>query len=229
MNSIKWNGTLLFNNGIIVEKIPPITKAKKRITQYTIPGRNGVLNVDNGTYEPFNLSLECHYREDNANIDYLKNWLDGYGRLSLDGVRYYEGVINNNITFDKVQNFRKFILSFMLNPIAKSIDSFTENIDVSQATNTINVGGNYQTYPIINIESTGTVIIRINEITFTLYNTDGTYRLDCSEKEIIKNNQSMSSIMSGDFPYLNPGDNEIFISGDGTITSMSIEYNEAYL
>ncbi len=229
MNSIKWNGTLLFNNGIIVEKIPPITKAKKRITQYTIPGRNGVLNVDNGTYEPFNLSLECHYREDNANIDYLKNWLDGYGRLSLDGVRYYEGVINNNITFDKVQNFRKFILSFMLNPIAKSIDSFTEDIDVSQTTNTINVGGNYQTYPIINIESTGTVIIRINEITFTLYNTDGTYKLDCSEKEIIKNNQSMSNIMSGDFPYLNPGDNEIFISGDGTITSMSIEYNEAYL
>lgn len=229
MNSIKWNGTLLFNNGIIVEKIPPITKAKKRITQYTIPGRNGVLNVDNGTYEPFNLSLECHYREDNANIDYLKNWLDGYGRLSLDGVRYYEGVINNNITFDKVQNFRKFILSFMLNPIAKSIDTYTEDIDVSQATNTINVGGNYQTYPIINIESTGTVIIRINEITFTLYNTDGTYKLDCSEKEIIKNNQSMSNIMSGDFPYLNPGDNEIFISGDGTITSMSIEYNEAYL
>ena len=59
MNSIKWNGTLLFNKGIIVEKIPPITKAKKRITQYTIPGRNGVLHVDDGTYEPFSLSLEC--------------------------------------------------------------------------------------------------------------------------------------------------------------------------
>lgn len=229
MNRITWNDELLFSKGVIVEEIPPITKPKKRFTQYTIPGRNGVLNIDEGTYEPFALSLKCHFREDNADIDELKSLFDGYGKLSLDGERYYYGIINNNIPFEEVQHFRKFVLPFMLNPIAKSIEVFTETIDTTNPTNYIEVGGNTITYPTITIQATGDVIIRINEITFTLDNTDGEYVLDCENKEIIKNNQSMSSIMSGDFPILNPGENEIFISGEGSVSSMTINYQESYL
>ena len=37
MSSIKWNGDKLENFGVIVEKIPPFLKAKKRFKTYTIP------------------------------------------------------------------------------------------------------------------------------------------------------------------------------------------------
>ena len=229
MNSISWNGDTFYSKGIIIENIPTITKPNKRMTQYTIPGRNGVLNVDEGTYDTISLALNCHFQDGNANILSLNQWLDGFGQLSLDGIKYYEGVINNNIPYEQITNFKKFQVNFLLNPIQKKIIPTTNVIDISEATNTIEVGGTTNTYPTITIEGEGQLIVRINEITFTLDNADGEYILDSEAKEIIHNNQSAMSIMSGDFPYLVPGDNEIFISGTGTYTSMSITYNESYL
>lgn len=229
MNNISWNETTFISKGVVIENIPTITKPKKRITTYTIPGRNGVLNVDEGTYDPISLTLNCHFQDGNANILELNNWLDGFGKLSLDGIKYYEGIINNNIPYEQITNFKKFQINFQLNPIQKKIIPTTNVIDISEATNTIEVGGTSNTYPTITIEGEGQLIVRINEITFTLDNADGEYILDSEAKEIIHNNQSAMSIMSGDFPYLVPGDNEIFISGTGTYTSMSITYNESYL
>ena len=229
MNNISWNETTFISKGVVIENIPTITKPKKRITTYTIPGRNGVLNVDEGTYDPISLTLNCHFQDGNANILELNNWLDGFGKLSLDGIKYYEGIINNNIPYEQITNFKKFQINFQLNPIQKKIIPTTNVIDISEATNTIEVGGTTNTYPTITIEGEGQLIVRINEITFTLDNADGEYILDSEAKEIIHNNQSAMSIMSGDFPYLVPGDNEIFISGTGTYTSMSITYNESYL
>lgn len=229
MNNISWNETTFISKGVVIENIPTITKPKKRITTYTIPGRNGVLNVDEGTYEPISLTLNCHFQDGNANILELNNWLDGFGKLSLDGIKYYEGIINNNIPYDQITNFKKFQINFQLNPIQKKIIPTTNVIDISEATNTIEVGGTTNTYPTITIEGEGQLIVRINEITLTLDNADGEYILDSEAKEIIHNNQSAMSIMSGDFPYLVPGDNEIFLSGTGTYTSMSITYNESYL
>lgn len=229
MNNISWKETTFISKGVVIENIPTITKPKKRITTYTIPGRNGVLNVDEGTYEPISLTLNCHFQDGNANILELNNWLDGFGKLSLDGIKYYEGIINNNIPYEQITNFKKFQVNFLLNPIQKKIIPTTNVIDISEATNTIEVGGTANTYPTITIEGEGQLIVRINEITFTLDNADGEYILDSEAKEIIHNNQSAMSIMSGDFPYLVPGDNEIFISGTGTYTSMSITYNESYL
>ena len=43
MNRITWNNKTFWDMGVVVEKTPKISKAKKRITQYTVPGRNGVL------------------------------------------------------------------------------------------------------------------------------------------------------------------------------------------
>lgn len=229
MNNISWNETTFISKGVVIENIPTITKPKKRITTYTIPGRNGVLNVDEGTYEPISLTLNCHFQDGNANILELNNWLDGFGKLSLDGIKYYEGIINNNIPYEQITNFKKFQINFQLNPIQKKFEATTEDIDVSQATNTIEVLSTTKTAPIIELEGTGQLIIRINETTFTLDNTDGVYTLDSGAMEIIHNNQSASNIMSGDFPMLKPGENEIFISGDGTIQSLSITYNESYL
>lgn len=229
MNNISWKETTFISKGVVIENIPTITKPKKRITTYTIPGRNGVLNVDEGTYDPISLTLNCHFQDGNANILELNNWLDGFGKLSLDGIKYYEGIINNNIPYEQITNFKKFQINFQLNPIQKKIIPTTNVIDISEATNTIEVGGTANTYPTITIEGEGQLIVRINEITFTLDNADGEYILDSEAKEIIHNNQSAMSIMSGDFPYLVPGDNEIFISGTGTYTSMSITYNESYL
>ena len=226
MNSISWKNNLFWDMGVIIEKTPTITKAKKRIKQYTIPGRNGVLNVDEGTYEPFPLTLECHYRE-SVDKDTINAWLDGYGNLSLDGIREYKGIVSNAIPFEKVQDFKRFQVQFMLNPISKKIIPTTETIDITQSSTSINVLGNTNTYPKITINVSGTATIDINNQTFTIVDGDGEYILDCEAKEILKNGVNASKNMSGYFPYLSPGENQIDMTG--TLTSLTIEYNEAYL
>lgn len=230
MNNISWNNQKFFDKGVIIEKIPTITKPKKRFNTYNIPGRNGVLNIDQGTYDTIACTLECHFRDDTTNITTLNSWLDGFGKLSLDGVKYYEGIISNNIPYDQLQNFKKFQVNFTLNPIQKKITANEVVVDISEATQTIAVGGTYKTYPVIELEGTGQLIVRIGETTFTITaNGDYPYIIDCEAKEITQNNVNVSSSMNGDFPALIPGDNEIYLSGTGTYTSMTITYHESYL
>lgn len=219
---VKWNNTDFSTKGIVVEKTPTISKGQKRIETYSVEGRNGFLSIDKGTYEPFSLSIECHAKED-ANFDNIKSFLDGYGTLTFDGLREYTAIINNAIPFEKVQMFKSFVVQFMVNPIAHDITPTTINLSSA----TFNIGGDYETYPIITLTASGDVSVTINNSTFSLDDANGTYILDCDKKVITKNGVNASSIMSGDFPKFVVGSNSF--SSTGTISSISAAYKKAYL
>lgn len=221
---VLWNGIDLRTKGIIVEKIPTISKAKKKIDVYQIEGRNGFLSVDTGVYEPFPVSIECHC-SDTANMDEIKAFLDGYGTLSFDGERQYTAIIDNTIPFEQVQMFKRFQISFLVNPISENITASTLDI-TSLSTFTINT---YSiVYPTLSIECSGDVSVTINNKTFYLNDTDGTYTLDCKNKEIFdSNNTNSSGLMNGDFPTFINGSNSIATTG--TITSITASYKETYL
>lgn len=236
MSNIKFNGESFESRGIIVEKIPPVIKGKQRYRTYTIPGRDGVLWVDEETYEPFTLSLECHFNDDVVNKDTINKIFNNPGRLTIDGVRYYDAIINNLIEYEKVQYFRKFIISFLCNPISHSIaeTTFTYNLsgDPSQ---TISYSGNAKTWPIIEINGTGQIIVSFSysnsaSIGFTLNaNGNGEYKIDCDAKEITQNNINKSADMNGEFPYIFGDGVSIYVSGTGTITSLKVKYHNAWL
>lgn len=221
---IKWKGIDLKTKGIIVEKIPEIVKGKKNIDIYTIPGRNGFLSVDNGTYEQFSLSLECHLNPSVTSIDEVKTFLDGYGTLSLDNETEYTAIINNSISFEKVINFRKFIIQFLVNPVAEDITestfTVTENTTLTIEDATANM------YPILEITGSGNVSVSINNITFNLKSISGKCILDCKNKVITCDGNNIANKMQYDFPYLKPGNNSITFTG--TITAFLIKYKKAY-
>lgn len=226
---VLWNNTDLITKGIIVEKIPTITKPKKRYVTHEIEGRNGVLIVDKGTYDTFIVSLSCHFKETNS-IDEIKSFLNGFGKLSIDGVREYEAILKNQIDFDEVSTsgFRKFPLQFLCNPIAHDITATDVTILSSPTTITINQNAN--TYPVLTIKGSGDVTIYFNNKRFDLLNLDSskTYTLDCNAKEIIDNASiNCSNKMKYDFPYLIPGENTITYSG--TLTQFKVTYKKAYL
>lgn len=219
----KWKGFTFISKGVIIEKKPTITTANHSYTKYTIPGRSGMLVVDNKTYEPIPLSLECHFNSDNVNINEIKSWLDGYGKLQLDNEKEYTGYISNNISFENVLNFRKFIVQFMLQPFAKALTPTT----ISQTTTGTFDADTFETYPVISITCSGNVSVGLNGTNFTLTGADGTYVLDCEAKIITKNNVNQSSIMSGEFPKVINGNNSLTLSG--TISALTITYYKTYL
>lgn len=220
-----WNQKNFKDLGIIVEYIPKISKPKKRITQYEVPGRNGFLSVDEGTYEAFSLQLECHAKE-GADYNEICSFLDGYGTLSFDGKKQYTAIINNSIEFEKVQMFKKFIVSFLVNPICEDIQAKKFNVTSSGENLIIN-----DTYadiePVITLTCSGNISITINHQTFYLNNTSGTYILDCKEKEITKAGINSSNLMNGNFIKLSKGINTIEYTG--AITEFFIEYKKTYL
>lgn len=220
-----WKKTDFKDIGIIVEEIPPISKGKKNIDIYTIPGRSGFLSVDNGTYESFVVSVSCHFNE-NADFDSIKKFLDGYGTLSFDGEREYTAIIQNSISFEKVQMFKKFVVQFLVNPIAEDI--IYSSHDVVKTPDSFKIfGATSNMYPIIKITGTGDATFTINNQTFKLFDIDGTFILDCKLKVITKNGVNVSNKMLYDFPYLKNGEN--VISYVGNISSFQIIYKKAYV
>ena len=220
---MKWNNIDLKDKGIVVEKTPTISKGKKKIDTYEIDGRNGFLSIDRGTYEPFSMQVQCHAKE-NANFDEIKAFLDGYGTITFDNQREYTAIINNAIPFQKVQMFKSFAIQFMVNPIAHDISPTV--IDLLEDSTFI-LGGTYKSNPVLEIACSGDVEITINNQSFTLNDTDGTYILDCENKIITKNGVNASNIMLGDFPSFELGENEVTI--DGTVSVLNASYKKAYL
>lgn len=221
----KWKGYSFNSKGIIIEKTPIPNNPKHSFTQYTIPGRNGYLAIDNKTYDPLSLSLECHFDTNNVvDINELRAWLDGYGELQINNERVYTGYISNSISFEKITHFRRFIIQFTLQPIAKAVNSTT--IDALSIAS-FNSDTYTNAYPIITITGTGNISFSINNINFTIYDADGTYMLDCAAKVITKNGINQSNNMSGEFPYIVNGTNSVVKSGN--ITAVSIEYNQTFI
>ena len=220
---MRWNNTDLSTKGIVVEKTPTISKGQKKIDTYEIDGRSGFLSIDRGTYEPFSMQVQCHAKE-TANFDEIKAFLDGYGTITFDNQREYTAIINNAIPFQKVQMFKSFAIQFMVNPIAHDINPTTINLLYDS---TFTLGGTFKTNPVLEIACSGDVTITINNQSFTLNDSDGTYILDCESKVITKSGVNASNIMLGDFPYFEVGENEVTI--DGNVTSFTASYKKAYL
>lgn len=222
---ILWKNINLRDKGIIVEKTPIPPKGKKRIDTYTIEGRNGFLSVDTGNYDPFSYSLPCHFHE-SANRDDICNFLDGYGTLSFDGLREYTAIIQNSISFEKLSRFKKFIIQFLINPIAEDINPTEKIINNNSETFEIK-DATYKMFPILEITGIGDLEITFNNETFNLQDINGKYVLDCKEQVITHNGLNASSKMLHSFPHLIPGINTI--SYIGNITSFKIIYKKAYV
>lgn len=223
---VLWKGIDLRDKGIIVEYTPKISKAKKKIDVYEIEGRNGFVSIDTGSYEPFSMPVECHI-SDRANKDEICEFLDGYGTLSLDGIRQYTAIINNAIEFEKILKFKKFLINFLVNPIAEDIESTNINIDSNNYI--LNINDTYSSiFPILKITCSGDVTFVINNKTFILKGTSDTYILDCKNKIITDSlGNNASSIMLYDFPSLQKGENNISYIGE--VSNFEIEYKRTYL
>lgn len=228
---ILWNNIDFASKGIIAERVPTIAKGKKNITTYQVEGRDGFLAVDSGTYQPWVLTIPCHFATNTADFDEIKAFLDGFGTLSFDGVREYTAIVDAQIDFEKVKqaNFRRFPVQFLVNPIAEKITATTESISSSPYTLTI-ADATAEMRPTLTIEGSGDCSFTFNNSTFYLNDLDNTltYTLDCKNKVITDNNgNNCASQMLYDFPTLKPGNNTIEYTG--TVSAFSVTYKEAFL
>lgn len=213
--------------GVIVERTPSISKAKKRIERIPVAGRSGFLTIDQGVYESFIIAVECHLNDSTADVDAVMAWLDGSGKLSFDGIREWDAVVANSISLEKVANtFKKFLVQFEVQPISQDVALTTSTITTSPSNLSI-TGATAPMLPLVEVTGTGDVQITINGKSFNLFGLSGTYYLDSNLKVITDSlGNNISDKMLHDFPSLSSTNT---ISWTGTVTQIVLKYHKAYL
>ena len=65
---------------LIINTLPSVFKPEKDITKIEIPGRDGFLTNDLGSYKSILKTVECTIK-DLSQIDYICSWLTGSGDI----------------------------------------------------------------------------------------------------------------------------------------------------
>lgn len=228
--------------GISILKLPPRTKPTRRGELITVPGRDGFLFESEDAYSGKTLEIECTFlppeNETSSELDSLIKeilvWLDGTGKLIFSDYPdyYYEATIINEIPIERVfKRYRRFLLTFEVQPFAKSIMQ-TTSTHLTLGKHNLSVSSYYKVKPEVKIVGVGNIDISINNLSIHLNDIDGTIILD---SELLNasdgNGTNMNNHMIGEFPTLDPGDNEINISCDdeSTFTSLEISYRGLWL
>ena len=217
-------GYFIFNNVssadyLIINALPTVYKPERDIKLIEVPGRDGFLTEDLGSYRGVTKSVECTIK-DLSQIDYICSWLTGSGDVvfSNEPTKKYKAVIINQIEFKRVfVNYRSFIILFECQPHKYGLSDDMLSLSVPgvvlSLSNTISM-------PKITVYGAGDIDLTINSNIVHLTNVVTSVTIDSELMDCYKGTTLKNSDMSGEFPVLISGVNNI--SWAGTVTEIEI-------
>lgn len=220
MEGFIWNGIHSDEMGIIVEKLPTITRPEERVNKYIIPGRSGHLTIIDNAFESEVKSVEFHLIDTSPNV--IKQWLTGSGKVIFgnDEDRFYKARIVNKIDLEKmITILHKGIALFDCQPFGYFNEG--ENYISIDKTTSIYNPGTYKSEPYIKIYGTGDLTIRINDNSIQLKEVEDYIELDTEIMECFKGTEPLNNKMVGEFPYFISGENKI--TWDGNVSKIEIK------
>ena len=226
---IVYGGESSTDYGIVVSEAPAFDKAKKRVQVFNVPGRNGAVIYEDGSYEDttrnYNVWVAKGREESLPEIvDAMSSWLyskSGYVRLEdsfepdVFRLAYYNG--GQEVTNRMLQVGETTL------PFICRAERFYKDAEQEQ---TVSNGDSiynptrFASKPLIHIEGLGSVSISIQGVTMTATLTDY-INIDCDSQDAYRQSaENMNNKISGTFPTIKPGTNTIATTG--TITKVTI-------
>ena len=218
--------------GLMICKLPPITKARKRVLETTIDGLDGSIIEELG-YETYDKELEIGLKGD-FNIDEIIRYFNGEGNIvfSSEPNKYYKVSIIDQINYEKLIRFRKAVVRLRTQPFKYLYGETYQKFDNSPAGKTLIVTneGLEKSKPLITLKGSGTVAFMLENTTIFTYTfpTNETEVIIDSEKQdayvgsILKNRN-----MVGEFPVFKSGKNNITVTGN--VTEITVIANSRWL
>lgn len=204
---------------MIINKLPPIAKPKKKIETVEIDGLNGDISIDNG-YAAYDKEIQVTFLK-MPDIDRLNSWLTGSGQLVLSNEpdKYYDAEVFGEILIEKEKTLYTATITFHVQPYKHKIN---EAVYKGQNSVTVYNEGIDHSLPIIKITGSGNVEVKLDNWTACQVNIDDGYiiidseRQDAYKETVLKNRQ-----MIGEFPKLPSG--KTVITATGTVTAIEVE------
>ena len=212
------------NLGITFTEMPSIPTGKRRTQFLTIPGRDGVLTLQDDSLEPFTLAFEGHAE---CTRDALISYFSGSGRLIFDLLpdRYYNVKIIDGVTIGHPlgdNRLLKFLVVFEFEPFARLINNPLIVVGREVA---VNNSYELKAYPYFKVEGSGDLIVKKNgSKVLEVKNINGYVELDSELNFIHRGYTSMERNSKGIIPILDVGMNRLEFIGTG-VTTVSIKYN----
>lgn len=225
---IVYGGESSTDYGIVVGESPAFDKPTRKQTIYQIPGRNGSVLFQEDAFEDVTRSYRVWLAEDNGDLTDKVNaftaWLyskKGYTRLEdsfepdIFRLGYYSG--GQNVSNEMTQ-YGETTISFVCRP-ERFYKSGEMPIDVTGGTDLFNPT-RFNAKPLIHIEGSGVVTVEIGNKTITADIVDY-INIDCDRQNAYREpTENKNNLISGSFPIIEPGTNEVTITG--TVTKVEV-------
>ena len=213
-------------SGLLISKLPPITKPMMRTLIEEIDGRDGDL-VTNLGYSAYDKELEIGLRRTydiNAVISYFAS--EGNIIFSSEPDKYYRYKIISQIDYEKLLRFRTATVTLHCQPYKYSANEQPKS--VPSGTTTVTNSGNVIAKPTLSIRGTGTVTVTLNgqQILTLSLGTNDTITIDAETMEAYNGGILRNRSVVGDYSKLalNVGSNTIKLTGtvsSGEMTNYS--------
>lgn len=206
--------------GVAVATMPSPRKAGKRITQYKVKGRDGVMHTDDG-FDNFDMTIRLMLLGENATTRQTVNaWADGTGKLfsSDDSGKCWSASVNREIVWYRDEVGGKFYdiaeIVFNCQPIMRETIPTAYTFTSGSTFQSI---GDYESYPTLEIKGSGSCTVTLNgtEMAFTGLQTSTPVTVDCENGYIYKADDTAAT-MTGEFPRMALGTNTLTIGGGTT-------------
>lgn len=214
-----FNGVDSRSMGIIVTKMPETVRAERRVERLEIPGRNGSLHIDEGTYASYDRSMECAVIE-RRNIDKIAAWLVGAGEMvfSTEPDKLYRVYISNKINIAQMMRvFQKFVVTMDTQPFKYSANAENDVVDMLDEDMpriiSINNPGTVYSEPIITLYGAVFAFYLNGKLIFNTRNIDGYITVDSGAAEVYNADGNQNARFYGEFPRFPVGENQIRIRG----------------
>lgn len=232
--------SIYFNNknskddlNLIIEEKPSIPSPEKNIIETEVEGRNGSLIEDLGTYKEIEISINFSlYDKSNLNnsLREIKQWILGTlydKKLTFsDDLDYFYKVTNVKIgdIARTLAILGRFTVTFKCEPFLYSKEGLS--IITLETAGSINNHGAIS-FPVITIYGSDSITLGWNDAEIALTNVNEYVTIDSQMMNCYKDSILMNSNMSGDFPKLQEGINNI--NWIGNVTEIDITPNWCYV
>lgn len=223
MGVIIFNGLSSKDFDIEVELFPTYQTPRKDYDVVHIPGRNGDLYIDKGSYQnvdrKYEIAVGSFEKSYTEMANKLSEWLhsaSGYSRLedSYEPGYYRLAVYEEEMELSNIYNQGgRTYITFNCKPqrFLKLGDRPVKFTAVGNLRNPTR----FNSLPIITIKGTGEGVLRVGDYTVTISSIDSYLTVDSELQDAYKGavNKNSSITLSSGFPILKPGLTEISYSG----------------
>ena len=220
MYDFKLNNKNASEMGVYAIQRPNIPTPKKRIEQKSISGRNGILTIDDNTFEAISFEIECNFMSDKAetiavNARKIRSWIYSHQQSKLsfndDANFFYKTQIIEMSDVDRTSHrIGIFTLNCTCDPFTYLTIGEREIDIIPQIINLY-----YTSTPIYKLTGNGVFKLTVNGNEFTV-NVSGNAVIDSNLMLIYRedNGQLINQNSFGKFEdlWLKNGNNPISIS-----------------